>query len=92
MQAAGDQFVGECLVVDEGAARRVDEGGSVPHQGQAATVEHADGLRCDRCVQAHHVAAAQQFVEVHLAPAQRTGLGLAQIGIADEDVQVEGAQ
>ncbi len=61
--AAGDELADEGQLVDDLAARGVDETGAVPEQRQAPSVDEAAGLRGQRDVEGNDVGFREERVE-----------------------------
>jgi hypothetical protein len=92
-QLAAHQCVIQGALVDEGAARGIDQDRAITHGGDRCGIHHVPGLCGQRCVQADDVAACQQFVQRHVARVQlRLGLGIRTLRIVIDDIGVEPGQ
>lgn len=92
VEAAGDEVRGEGGGVDQGAAGGLDEGGTALEEGEAPGIEHVPGLGELGGVDGDHVAAGGEFVEACGFGAECAGLGGVDVGVVQQDLQVEGAE
>ena len=82
----------ERVVVDERTAGGVHQRGTVDHRRQLLGADHSLCRRQRRCVKADDVARAQQLVELNTLHSELRCVIVAQEGIRDHDLRVEGTQ
>ncbi len=92
VEAPGDQLADQRVLVEEGAAGGVDQGGAVAHQGEPAAVDQMVGRREFGRVHADRVGGGAELVQPDQARAEPGGLGLVHVRVVEQQVEVVGAQ
>ncbi len=90
--APGHGGVGECVLVDDRAARRVDEYGVGAHGADEFPGDQSARLGQQRGVHTDRVAAPEQLREVHAPHAEPCGLGVVDVGVVQQHLDVVRAE
>ncbi len=92
VEPPGDQLRQQRRLVDQRAARGVDQRRPVRHRRQLGGADHVAGGRDLRRVDRHHLGALAQFVQGDQLDAESRRLGGVHVRVVQQDAQVERPQ